>query len=273
MAKSTSLNINDILAEAGEVGRLLHKMGASEGGAGNLSVCVREPLDVQHLFPLREEIRLPLETPRLAGMMLIASGSGCRLRDIEKHPTANMGCLVVNKDGKTGQLFTAADRQFTKLTSEFNTHLAAHHHEMSAGNLNFHAVLHAQPPHITYLSHIERYQDQEYFNRQLFRWEPETIFQFPQGLGMTRYQIPGSPEIEAVTSESMKQHTLVVWAKHGVITRSEISLMQAFDRIEYAEAAAHFEYLNLSLGEPSNGLSAQELLDICERYNVQQEIF
>ena len=274
MTKNTPLQIDEILAEMGEAGKLLHQMGASEGGAGNVSVCMRAPLNVDRLFSLKERIRLPVNAPALAGMMLIASGSGCRLRDIHKKPAGTLGCVFVEEGGKHGLLLTAEERQFTKLTSEFNSHLAVHNHRMaSESGLTFHAVLHAQPPHITYLSHIERYQDEDYFNRHLLRWEPETILQFPQGFGVTRYQMPGSMEITKVTLEAMKDHVITIWSKHGVVTRSDISLMQAFDRIEYAEAAAHFEYLNLTLGEPSSGLSSAEILEICGRHHIQQHVF
>ncbi len=273
MAKPTSLQIEAILAEMGEVGRLLHQMGACEGGAGNISAGVRDALEIRHLFPLEEEIPLPDPVPGLAGMTFIASGSGCRLRDIERYPTANLGCLVVNRGGETGRLFTAGDRHFTRLTSEFNSHLAVHNLWMADRSLKFHAVLHAQPLHVTYLSHIERYQEEEYFNRHMFRWEPETIFQFPQGFGVCKYQVPGSPEMEAVTLEAMKNHTIAIWCKHGLMTRSDVSMMQAFDRVEYAETAAQYEHFNLSLGEPSSGLSEEEILEICRRFHLDQKVF
>ncbi|HNK63878.1 MAG TPA: class II aldolase/adducin family protein [Anaerolineales bacterium] len=273
MAKPTPLQIEAILEEMGEVGRHLHQMGACEGGAGNISAGVRDALEFRHLFPIEDQIQLPDPVPGLAGMTFICSGSGCRLRDIEKYPTANMGCLVVNEGGLTGQLFTGQDRQFTRLTSEFNTHLAVHNNEMSGGKLPYHAVLHAQPLYLTFLSHIERYQNEKFFNHNLLRWEPETIFQFPQGFGVCEYAPPGTAEMQAVTVEAMRSHTIAVWCKHGVMTRSNVSMMQAFDRIEYAETAARYEHFNLSMGEPSSGLSVDEILEFCKRHNVDQKVF
>ena len=273
MSTSTPFQIDAILAEMGEVGHLLHPSGAAEGAAGNLSVGLRDPLDIRQCFPNEELIQLPDPVPSLAGMTFISSGSGCRLRDIKEHPTENMGCIVVNKDGKTAQLFTADDRRFTRLTSEFNSHLMVHNTHMAGGKLKFHALLHAQPLYITYLSHIERYQDEKYFNDHLFRWEPETIIQFPDGFGVCTYQIPGSKEMQEVVVEAMKNHTIAVWSKHGVMTRSETSMMQAFDRIEYAETAAKYEYLNLTLGEPAPGLTVDDILDICKFHNIKQTVF
>jgi len=273
MSKATHLQIEAILAEMGEVGRLLHQMGAAEGSAGNISAGVRDPLEIRHLFPNQEQVQLPGPVPALAGMMFIASGSGCRLRDIQKYPTANLGCILVNESGETAQLFTAGDRQFSRLTSEFNSHLIVHNDQMAGGKLKFHAVLHAQPLYVTYLSHIERYQDEKYLNYHLMRWEPETILQFPQGMGVLKYRVPGSSAMAEATAESLRSHVLAIWSQHGVICRSDISLMRTFDMVEYAETAAHYEFLNLVAGEPGSGLSVDELRELCRNQNVQQEIF
>ena len=64
---------------------------------------------------------------------------------------------------------------FERVTSEFNSHLAVHYDQICESGTNFHAVIHAQPVHLTYLSHIPRYQDEQYLNTHLLRWQPETI--------------------------------------------------------------------------------------------------
>jgi len=273
MAKATQLKIESILAEMGEVGHLLHHMGAAEGAAGNISVGIRDPLEFHHLFPNEEQIQLPDPVPGLAGMTFIATGSGCRMRDMEKYPAANLGCIIVDDGGTTARLFTADDRQFMRMTSEFNSHLIVHDDWMSGGDLKFHTILHAQPLYITYLSHMERYQDETYFNHHLMRWEPETILQFPHGFGVCEYKVPASRGIQDVTVKAMRDHTLTMWCKHGLMVRSDVSVMQAFDRIEYAETAARYEYFNLTLNEPSSGLSVGEILEVCKQFKIEQTVF
>jgi rhamnulose-1-phosphate aldolase len=66
---------------------------------------------------------------------------------------------------------------------------------------------------------------------------------------------------------------MVIWAKHGVMARSDVSVKRAADRVEYAETAAKYEYLNLSAGEIGEGLSVEEIQSICKTFNVQQNIF
>jgi len=95
----------------------------------------------------------------------------------------------------------------------------------------------------------------------------------PEGIGIVPFQIPGSSELMKETVDSLKKHRIVIWAKHGVMARSDITVKRAVDRIEYAESAARYEYLNLGAGEPGAGLSADEIRAICKTFDVQQNIF
>lgn len=265
--------LDDLLHLMGEAGRRLSEIDASEGAAGNISICLRWPLDPRNRFPLVETIDLPQPIPDLAGAVFLATGSGRRLREIADQPTANIGCLVVDESGRTGKLYTSYYRLFERLTSEFNSHLAVHSSQIAASGTNFHAVIHAQPPHLTYLSHVPRYQDERYLNQHLLRWQPETIVQLPEGIGFVPFRVPGSPALMEGTLESLRTHRIVIWAKHGVMARSDVSVKRASDRVEYAETAARYEYLNLTTGEQGQGLSTDEIHAICAAFNVKQNIF
>lgn len=273
MINEDDQGLYELLKAMGEAGKRLSEIDACEGGAGNISVCTREPVDLRDRFPLIEEIELPQPVPELAGATFVVSGSGCRLREIIDEPTASLGCLVVNEGGSTGKLFTAANRRFERLTSEFNSHLAVHYDQMSTNKADFHALIHAQPIHLTYLSHIPRYQDERFLNTHLLRWQPETIINLPDGIGFIPFHIPGSQALMAASVEKLHSHRVVIWAKHGVMARSDNSVKQALDRIEYIETAARYEYMNLSAGEIGEGLSASEIRAICSKFNIRQSIF
>lgn len=265
--------LEDLLEMMGEAGRHLAEIEASEGAAGNLSVCLRWKLEPRTGFPLMDEIKLPQAVPELAGATFLVTGSGRRLREIIDDPTANIACIVVSAGGETGKLYTSSHRRFERVTSEFNSHLAVHYDQILSSGTNFHAVVHAQPLHLTYLSHITRYQDEGYLNTHLLRWQPETIVNLPEGIGFIPFCIPGSNELMAANVESLRTHRVVIWSKHGVMARSDVSVKRAADRVEYAETAAKYEYLNLSAGEVGEGLSADEIRSICNMFNVHQEIF
>ncbi len=249
------------------------EIGAGEGASGNISVCLRWPVEVRASFPLIDEMSLPQAVPELAGATIIVSGSGRRLREIIAEPVAHLACIEVNEDGTTGKLYTSHQRRFERVTSEFNSHLAVHYDRVCSTGTNFHTILHAQPLHLTYLSHIPHYQDMHYLNRHLLRWQPETILNMPEGIGFISFRVPGSRALMSDNVESLRNHRIALWGKHGVMARSDISIKRAADLVEYAEAAAKYEYLNLAAGEVAEGLSAEEIREICKAFHIKQDFF
>jgi rhamnulose-1-phosphate aldolase len=91
-------SLESLMNMIGSAGKRMSEINASEGTAGNISVCVRWDLDVKRLFPNIERITLPQPVPSLAGAKIIVSGSGTSIRDIQDQPTANLACLIVNSD-------------------------------------------------------------------------------------------------------------------------------------------------------------------------------
>jgi rhamnulose-1-phosphate aldolase len=273
MVEAPYPDLDELLNMLGEAGQRLDEFEACEAAAGNLSVCLRWPVEPRSRFQLEGEMALPQPVPGFGGMTLLVSGSGCRLRDILDEPEENIACIVVNKDGLTGKIYTSSSRRFTSVTSEFNSHLGVHYDQMQSNGASFNAIVHAQPVHLTYLSHIPRYQDEHYLNTHLLRWQPETIVNLPEGIGCIPFRVPGSLELVAANLESLRRVRLAVWAKHGVMARSNVSVMRAVDLVEYAETAARYEVLNLAAGEAGQGLSAEEIRAICASLAVKQDIF
>lgn len=265
--------LDELMTLIGEAGERLSEIQASEGAAGNISVYMGWPVDPRRRFPNVEVIELPIAAPELAGGSFLVSGSGRRLREIIHDPAANLGFVAVDAGSRTGRLFTSPRRLFARLTSEFNSHLAVHADQVARTGTNFHAIIHAQPPHLTYLSHIPRYRDKDYLNRHLLRWQPETIVNLPEGLGCAPFELPGSAELMAATVEALRIHRVVLWCKHGVMARSDQSVKRAADRIEYAETGARYEYMNLTNGEQGEGLTDAEIRTICAAFGIQQSIF
>ncbi len=230
-------------------------------------------IDPTPFFPLSEPFPLPTAAPELVGHGFLVTGSGRRLREIAQDPTANLGFLRVEQGGRSGTLFTSPNRLFQQLTSEFNSHLAVHRDQIARSEQNFQAIVHAQPLHLVYLSHISRYQDMLYFNRHILRWLPESIINLPDGIGLLPFLLPGSAELMLGNVKTMREHRLVMWAKHGVMARSDVSVKRACDLIEYAETGARYEYLNLTNHGLADGLTSHEMRMICDAFNVEQSIF
>lgn len=270
---STSFELEPLLRQLGEAGKRLSEIGAAEGAAGNLSICVREPLEVTKRFPQVQVVDLPVPAPDLAGATLIVTGSGRRLREIEEAPAANLACILVEPGGRRGKMYTAPDAPFKRVTSEFNSHLAVHHDRMRSQEIRLHAVMHAQPLYLTYLSHLPAYQDEQYLNRHLLRWQPETILNFPEGIGILPFILLGSAQLTVETMLALREHRIVIWSQHGVMARADDSMIHALDFVEYAETAAHYEYLNLIAGEPGEGLRPEHLREVSASWNIRQNFF
>jgi rhamnulose-1-phosphate aldolase len=266
-------DLDDLLEMTGEAGLRISEINASEGSAGNLSLFAAWPIDPRRRFPNVEPIRLPVPAPHLAGGSMLMSGSGRRLREIIREPAYHLGFITIDPGGETGKLYTAPGKRFTRLSVELNSHIAIHNDQVQRTGTNFHAVVHAQPRYLTFLSHVPQYRDQTFFNRHLLRWQPEMIYNFPEGVGVVPFYVPGSTELMEATVEALRVHRMVLWCKHGVLARSDISIKRAADRIEYTEAAAQFEYMDLSNHRIADGLSEEEVHLISERWNVNQTIF
>jgi rhamnulose-1-phosphate aldolase len=266
-------SLDEIIESIGVGGRRLAAIDATEGGAGNISVCLGWPIEVRRQFPMSESIDLPISAPGLSGHTILVTGSGRRLRDLDRLPLQSIGAVVVHDGGTRGTLHTANVRQFDVLTSEWNSHLAVHDDTVARTGTNFHAVVHAQPPNLVYLSHRPEYRDEVFFSRRLIRWQPETVVQLPAGIGILPFMLPSSDELMAATVESLRQHRITVWAKHGVMARSDISVTRAVDRIEYAEAGGRYEYMDLVAGGGGEGLTIEESARMVEAFGIETDLF
>jgi rhamnulose-1-phosphate aldolase len=265
--------LSELIGYVGEAGHRLAEIDASEGAAGNISIYMGWDVDPSDIFPIQEEIELPTTAGELQGANFLVTGSGRRLREIHNNPGANLGFVRIGTDGRKATLFTSEERIFQKLTSEFNSHLAVHRDQISRSGTNFHALIHAQPLHLVYLSHITRYQDTGYFSRHVLRWQPECIVNLPEGIGFVPFMLPGSMELMLANVRTMRDHKIVVWAKHGIMARSETSVKKACDVIEYAETGAKYEYLNLTNHGLAEGLTEHEIRMICDSFGVKQSLF
>lgn len=267
-----------IIDEFGQAGTRLVELNAVEGAAGNISCCLAENSsaaidELREKFPHSERISLPLPVPALAGRWLLATGSGQRLRDLARDPLLGLGLLQVLPGGKAAELLSAPQRGFSQLTSEFNSHLAVHADRVATTGCSNHYLVHAQPPYLTYLSHLPYYQQPDQLNQALMRWQPETILTFPTGFGVLPFIVPGSTALMQANVEKLQEHELVVWSKHGVMARHTESLLKCVDAIEYAEAAARYEYFNLLAGDRRAGLTPEEIRQVSQANGVHQTIF
>ncbi len=265
-------SLDDVLNSIGAAGARVSAIEASEGSAGNISVLYSWKNGSDSRFSERWVMPSPLEVPGLSGAWLAVTGSGRRLREVESSIGANVALVEVLEGGKELAVYGSPDRLYQKPTSELNTHLALHERHASPGG-PIHTVLHAQPLHLTYLSHLSGYQSAEALNARLLRWQPELILQLFDGIGVAPFLIPGSSALQEATLKLSDRHRVVIWARHGAIVRVSGSVKKASDLIEYAETGARYECLNLQCGQDAGGICQADLLRLCIEFGIHQTVF
>jgi rhamnulose-1-phosphate aldolase len=247
-----STRYDRIVEDIGEAGQQLTSLAACEGSAGNISVFVPSlscPLEAVGV------LELPVPVPSLAGGWIVITAGGKRLRDVVRRPSLTLTALHIDTSGASATLHAAPD---TQPSSELNSHLAIHEDHRARRGVEHHVVVHAQPLRLVFLSHLPGIATSEELTARLLRWEPETAVVAPAGIELAEFEVPGSPEQMEATVAALRRSNAVVWAKHGIVTRSDVSAARAADLVEYLEAAAIYEVMNLSLGEPAPGLDARE---------------
>lgn len=259
--------------EIADAGTRLSQLGALEGAAGNISLFlpVETPELMDYVTSVYSEHRdLDLAgNPVLPPGVLIITGTGRRLREVTTRPGAVLCAIVFGDDGAA--TLHRAPGHNVEPTSEIDSHIGIHE-ACLGGRPAIHAIIHAQPPKLTWLSHIPAYRNHDRLNRQLMRWQPETIVMLPEGIGVLPFETPGTPKHGVGTAWAMRQHHLVVWAKHGVVARSSGGPLAAADLIDYAEAAAAYEVNDLLAGRPADGLTLAEMRGVATRFGVSTNL-
>lgn len=269
----TMPDIEGWIQEIGRTGELLHEMGAAQGGAGSISLFL--PSETTGLrgfclarFPRSGTYRLSGDSQLPHGTLLI-TGTRRRLRDVQADPDSVLCAIQIEPDGSAW--LHRSKKHEVEPSSEIDSHANVHAVQLS-GAPRVSAVVHAQPPNLTYLTHIREYRETEVLNRQLLRWQPETIAMIPQGIPVIPFETPGTARQGQLTRDAMVRHQIVLWSQHGVIARSTRGPVAAFDLIEYAEAAARYEFMDLQAGRVAEGISLEEISDIARRFNVAAPI-
>jgi rhamnulose-1-phosphate aldolase len=261
MSHVTTL-FDQIVEDIGDAGQQLTALAACEGSAGNISVfvtsltCPLEPID---------ELELPSPAPSLANGWVLITASGRRLRDVNRRPALSLVALHIDGSGRMATMHAAPG---VRPSSEWNSHLAIHNDQRERRGVEYHVVLHAQPLRLVFLSHLPDINTTEELNERLMRWEPETAVVASQGVELAAFQVPGSPGQMKATVAALARSSAVVWAKHGIVTRSDTSATQAADLVEYLEAAAYYEVMNLGMGSPAHGLESDERSAVAQAFGL-----
>jgi rhamnulose-1-phosphate aldolase len=261
---------HQLLFQLGQVGNKLRDLGAVYGRAGNISVSLTD----KHIKGLdfdegSDWFQMPVNYPKLGRRAFLVTATGSRLWNLDQDPESNLCVVWIKEGGQEYRVVWGAERGL-KPTSEFNSHLRIFE-ILKELNRPTKVVMHAQPLHLTMMSHCEELRDEKVFNSALLRWQPETIITMPNGVALVPYRLPGSQHQEASTGKAFIEHDFIVWAKHGVICTGQ-DPFDAFDKIDYLEMAARYYLLSRQLSFKADGLSDEQMLEIAKMHGDGSEL-
>jgi rhamnulose-1-phosphate aldolase len=240
----TNAGAQGVAAEIAEVAGLLWQKGWAEGTAGNISVNVTEYYPSIRLdfrtFPM---VPMDVSYPALAHHHIFITSKGSRLRNLAKDPGRSICLIKISKDGGSYQVLYENPENPLVPSSELPSHLAIHNYliEQDEGEK---AVVHAHVDELIALTHNKALQNESALNEVLLKMHTETAFFIPKGVGYVPLLTPGSHELAAATLNSLKNHKIVLWEKHGCLAVGK-DVQEAFDRMDLIAKAAKI-YLVLS---------------------------
>ena len=233
----TNQGAQGVAAGIAEIASLLWQKGWAEAGAGNISVNVTEYYPGIHIdfrtFPM---VPLEVKYPALAHCYLFITAKGSRMRQLAKDPGAGLCLVKISKKGDGYQvLFEDAENPLFP-SSELPSHFAIHNHLVKQGR-GEKAIVHTHCHELIALSHDKKLQSEAAMNEVLLNMHTETAFFIPEGIGYVPLAEPGSLALAKATLKSLKNHSIVLWEKHGCLATGK-DVNEAFDRIDLMAKAA-----------------------------------
>ncbi|MBP6979056.1 MAG: rhamnulose-1-phosphate aldolase [Bacteroidales bacterium] len=234
-----------VLEDIATVALTLETRGWAEGNAGNISANVTgnpgtepdDPLSSFAVYPLPGVYKI------LAGQYFLVSGASIRMRNLAKQPRMNLLLIRISDDGTSYihlPIWQEIDPSL-RPTSEFCTHLSIHEYLISGGRQEK-TILHTHVNELIALTLDQRINSESVLNSILGSVLLEMNVMIPKGVGLIPYLEPGSCGIARATVESLRQHDLILWAKHGVIAVGT-DLFDCLDKIEIVTKAAKIYFL------------------------------
>jgi rhamnulose-1-phosphate aldolase len=233
----TNEKARGVAAEIAEVAGFLWQRGWGEATSGNISVNVTDSypgilLDFR-TFPM---IPLDIRYPALAHNYIFITAKGSRMRNLAKDPSTGLCLIKLSKKGDNYQILFEDPGHPLVPSSEILTHLTIHDKMVKAGNGNT-SIVHAHVHELVILTHDPELRSAAKLNEVLMSVHTETAFFLPGGIGYVPLVEPGSAELAKANLKSLKDHTVVVWEKHGCMAIGR-DVHDAFDRIDVVAKAA-----------------------------------
>jgi rhamnulose-1-phosphate aldolase len=117
------------------------------------------------------------------------------------------------------------------------------------------------------MSHADKFLEKDVLTNLLWSMIPETKAFCPRGLGIARYQLPGSQVLADTTIAQLDDYDVVLWEKHGVCSVG-CDIMEAFDQVDVLNKSAQI-YINAKcMGYEPDGMSQAQMAEMTKAFNL-----
>lgn len=96
---------------------------------------------------------------------------------------------------------------------------------------------------------------------------PETRAFCPKGLGIVRYELPGSETLADRTIEQLARYDVVMWEKHGALAIGE-DFIEAFDRIDTLSKSAQIYLTSRAMGFEPAGMTDSQMEQLRREFGL-----
>ncbi|HIS22680.1 MAG TPA: rhamnulose-1-phosphate aldolase [Candidatus Cryptobacteroides intestinipullorum] len=253
--------IQDIAETAG----YLWQKGWAERNGGNITVNITDYADdAMKAFPaISAPVPIGLTLPNLKGCWFFCKGTNRRMRDLARYPMENGSVIRILDDCSSYEI--VADNP-VKPTSELPSHLAVHNDFIDRG-LDYKASLHTHPIALVAMSHTEKFLRKDVLSNLLWSMIPETKAFCPKGLGVARYELPGSLDLASATLRELEDYDVVMWEKHGVFAVGP-DIMEAFDQVDVLDKSAMIYLSAKCMGYEPDGMTKEQMKEMSVAFNL-----
>jgi len=253
--------LSAIIDEIANVAGYIWQKGWAEKNAGNISVSLKDVITISagecRDLPHRE---LPAPMDNLSGTCFLVTGTGKRMRDIAKNPLLNILIIRVDETGKGYNIIEPTESELLttlRPTSELSSHLSIHSMNAERGSKH-RVVIHTHANELCALTQASEFCDEKVLNRILWGMHPETKVFIPAGVGFVQYLLPGSDAIAMATVESLRNHDVALWEKHGVFAIGD-NADNTFDIIDILAKSASIFFTCRAAGIEPEGLTDNQI--------------
>lgn len=257
--------LRKVVGDVAEVGGYLFQKGWAERNGGNITVNITDEVDdnIRNKKAISSVFQIGLTLPNLKGCYFFCKGTQKRMRDLARRPMDNGAIIRILDDCASYEI--VADK-LVMPTSELPSHLAVHNMLIGRGS-NYKASVHTHPIDLVAMSHNPKFLEKDVLTKLLWSMIPETRAFCPLGLGVVRYEVPGSVELANKTMSELADYDVVLWEKHGVFAIGK-DVMDAFDMVDTLSKSAQIYQTAKNMGFEPEGMSEERMEELKVIFNL-----